>query len=74
VPQALSDRVLWQSVYGPRATPPAPGPNASPLEASRARGALAVLRAGGDVRVWLLPTTEDLLGRTLAQAARLTGH
>jgi hypothetical protein len=28
VPQWLLDRVLWQSVHGPRSEPPPPGPNA----------------------------------------------
>jgi hypothetical protein len=28
IPQRLLDRVLWESVHGPRSTPPPPGPNA----------------------------------------------
>jgi len=59
VPQRLSDIILWQSVYGPDSKPPRPGPNASALERSRASGALARLRSGGDVREFLLETAED---------------
>jgi YVTN family beta-propeller protein len=53
VPQELSDRILWASVHGDRAAPPAPGPNASPLVHARAAGALRVLQQGGDVKAWL---------------------
>jgi hypothetical protein len=53
VPQRVMDRILWRSVYGPHSTPPPPGPNASPAEAARGRGALRVLRRGGSVRRWL---------------------
>jgi len=28
VPQRVLDRILWQSVHGPKAAPPPPGPNA----------------------------------------------
>jgi hypothetical protein len=50
VPQRLFDRALWRSVYGPRSTPPPPGPDASPAERDRALMALAAFRAGQDLR------------------------
>ncbi|HEY3020167.1 MAG TPA: beta-propeller fold lactonase family protein [Solirubrobacteraceae bacterium] len=53
VPQALSDRVLWESVHGAATAAPPPGPNASAEEHARALGALRVLRRGGDVRTYL---------------------
>jgi hypothetical protein len=53
VPQRLSDRILWHSVFGPGSTPPPPGSDASPTEADRAHGALALYRAGHDVRAYL---------------------
>jgi YVTN family beta-propeller protein len=53
VPQRLFDAALWRSVYGPNATPPPPGPNASAAEEERAREALAVWRRHGDVAAWL---------------------
>ncbi|MBO0730102.1 MAG: hypothetical protein J2P57_12645, partial [Acidimicrobiaceae bacterium] len=37
VPQALSDQVLWHSIYGWNSTPPSPGPGASPAEELRAK-------------------------------------
>jgi DNA-binding beta-propeller fold protein YncE len=46
VPQEVSDRVLWHSVYGQHSSPPAPGPDASPAERSRAHEALAAYRHG----------------------------
>jgi hypothetical protein len=54
VPQRLADRIVWQSVFGPGSEPPAPGPNASPVERARATEALRLFRTGGDVRGWLL--------------------
>ncbi|HVS27940.1 MAG TPA: alkaline phosphatase family protein [Solirubrobacteraceae bacterium] len=54
VPQRISDRILWQSIFGSGSTPPPAGPNASPEEAGRARGALARFRAGRSVRAFLL--------------------
>jgi hypothetical protein len=30
ISQRLLDTVLWQSVHGPRSTPPPPGPTATP--------------------------------------------
>lgn len=50
VPQALNDRILWQRVYGPRSTPPHPGPHASALEERRARIAWRAFRRGEDVK------------------------
>jgi hypothetical protein len=54
VPEEIMDRILWHSVYGEDSTPPAPGPNASPAEHTRAAVAMRLLRTGGDVRGWLL--------------------
>jgi YVTN family beta-propeller protein len=63
VPQALFDAALYRSVYGPDVRVPPPGPDASPVEAERAREALAVWRAGGDVAAYLLAhPTGDLSG------------
>jgi len=42
VPQELSDRLLWQRLYGEHATPPAPGPNASRAEHERAAQAMLI--------------------------------
>jgi hypothetical protein len=50
VPQELSDGILWASVHGPRATPPAPGPGASPVEHARAVSVRRMLARGIDVR------------------------
>ena len=71
VPQSIFDEVLWRSVYGEGSTPPRPGPDASPLEAARASGALAVWRAGGNVRRWLLTHTDDIVGDDIARAVKL---
>jgi hypothetical protein len=56
VPQRISDRILWQSVYGAGSQPPPPGPNASPIERARATGAMELFRKGRleDIRRWLL--------------------
>lgn len=64
VPEAVMDRVLWHSVYGQDATPPPPGPNASPAEAARAAGAMRAYRAGRSVRGWLRAhaDTDELQG------------
>ena len=45
VPQAVMDRILWHSVYGEQATPPAAGPNASVDEQARAATAMQAWRA-----------------------------
>jgi hypothetical protein len=45
VPQRLSDRILWHSVFGPDAKPPPAGRDASAEEAERASVALARFRA-----------------------------
>jgi YVTN family beta-propeller protein len=54
VPEEVLDRILWHSVYGESSTPPAPGPNASPAEHTRAAVAMRLLRTGGDARAWLV--------------------
>jgi DNA-binding beta-propeller fold protein YncE len=54
VPQEIADRIIWQSVFGSSSEPPPPGPNASPIERARARGAMRVFRRGGSPRRWLL--------------------
>jgi hypothetical protein len=59
VPQRLSDRIIWQSVFGADSAPPPPGPNASPAERERAVGALRVFQRGESVRRWLLANPED---------------
>jgi YVTN family beta-propeller protein len=59
VPQRISDRIVWQSVFGADSEPPEPGPNASPVERGRARGALARFRRGENPRAWLIDTAEE---------------
>jgi hypothetical protein len=54
VPQRISDRLIWQSVFGSGSEVPPPGPNASPLERARATGALDAFREGRSARRWLL--------------------
>jgi YVTN family beta-propeller protein len=49
VPQQVMDRILWHSVYGENATPPAPGPNASADEQQRAVTAMRAYRAHRNV-------------------------
>ena len=49
VPQAISDSVLWHSVYGWNSTPPPPGPGASPTEEFRTRVALQTYGHHADV-------------------------
>jgi DNA-binding beta-propeller fold protein YncE len=46
VPQEISDRILWQAVYGANSKPPAPGPHASPAEHRRATAMMAAYRRG----------------------------
>jgi hypothetical protein len=58
VPQAVSDRILWHSVYGAASTPPPPGPNASPAEIDRGRVAMSAYRAGRNVRLALAGARE----------------
>ncbi len=53
VPQPISDRIIWQSVYGDSRPVPQPGPNASPLETERSQEVMDVYRAGGDVAKFL---------------------
>jgi YVTN family beta-propeller protein len=50
VPQAVSDRILWHSVYGRHATPARPGPNASMAEHARARIAMRGYGRGANLR------------------------
>jgi len=56
VPQALSDQILWESVYGAASEPPPPGPGASPVEHERAVEASRILKRGGDPRPFLRHT------------------
>ncbi|MBI5105077.1 MAG: hypothetical protein HZB46_08860 [Solirubrobacterales bacterium] len=58
VPQAILDRLLWQSVHGAGSTPPAPGPNASEAEHERAQVALRLVRRGADPRAFMARTGE----------------
>jgi YVTN family beta-propeller protein len=53
VPQEISDRILWQSVYGKDSIPPPPGPHASLREHQRAVQAMAIYAHGGDVAAFL---------------------
>jgi hypothetical protein len=53
VPQTVSDRILWQSVFGASSIPPGPGPNPSPSEVERGRRALAAFAAGRSVHAAL---------------------
>ncbi len=46
VPQEISDRILWQAVYGADAQPPPPGPHASPAERRRSIAMMAAYRRG----------------------------
>jgi len=59
VPQEISDRILWQSVYGKDSPPPRPGPNASRLEHQRAVQAMAVYARGGNVAAFLEKQVKD---------------
>ncbi len=42
VPEAIADRILWQSVFGKDSKPPSPGPNASRAESARADAVMAL--------------------------------
>ncbi len=53
VPQEISDRILWQSVYGKDSPPPRPGPNASRREHERAVQAMKIYARGGNVAAYL---------------------
>ena len=59
VPQEISDRILWQRVYGIGSTPPPPGPNASRREQARAMAALQAYRQGKDVWAALQAAGDD---------------
>jgi YVTN family beta-propeller protein len=58
VPQAMSDQILWASVYGAKVPPPQAGPGASPDEVERAVMMRYLLRrahsnpAAAAVRAW----------------------
>ena len=71
MPQRISDRILWQSIFGADSVPPPPGPNASPIERARANGAMARWRAGGSPRRFLLAGGEGEDEQRLALTARL---
>ena len=73
VPQRLADRIIWQAVFGRDSQPPPPGPNASPIERARARGALRAWRRGGSPRRWLLRKSgkEEDEAREIATATLL---
>ena len=58
VPQRLSDRILWHSVFGADSDPPQAGPGASAEEPQRASGALARYREGESARDFLTSTAD----------------
>jgi len=74
VPQALSDRILWKSIFGADAEVPAPGPNSSPLEHARATGAISRYQRGriAAVRSFLMAGAEGEDEERLMVTARLT--
>ena len=53
VPQEISDRIMWASVYGASSPPPPPGPSASPIEHRRAVVVQRLLDRGVNVAAWL---------------------
>lgn len=59
VPQPISDRILWTSVYGDTRPVPEPGPDTSSAERERSDEAMAVYRRGGNVRAYLAGHPED---------------
>jgi hypothetical protein len=59
VPQALSDEILWHAVHGNGSAPPAPGPDASPIEHVRTTIAQGLLSHHGNVRAYLRRTGGD---------------
>ena len=59
VPQAISDEILWHAVHGMRSTPPAPGPDASPVEHERAVVARALLARHANAAAYLERTGDD---------------
>ena len=78
VPQAVLDRVLWASVYGAGATPPAPGPRHSDEDRARSVGVLRAIARGQNALTWLQRHTEEegqaeeLPKAARAKAARIT--
>ena len=77
VPQRISDRILWQSIFGADSMPPPAGPNHSPIERARAVGAMKRYRTGRNVRRYLLAQggseDEDRLGVTAGILSAGTG-
>ena len=59
VPQSISDEILWRSVYGEHSTPPAIGPDASPIEHERAVVAQALLARHANAAAYLRRTGGD---------------
>jgi YVTN family beta-propeller protein len=55
VPQEVSDAVLWKAVYGPNATPPPAGPDASVAEEARALVAMQAFQHHQNVKAALSP-------------------
>jgi hypothetical protein len=58
VPQRISDRILWHSVFGEKSTPPGAGPDNSETESDRAAGAMRAYRSGHSARAYLAANSE----------------
>jgi hypothetical protein len=72
VPQRLSDRIIWESVFGAGSTPPKPGPNWSSIERARTVGALRAYRRSPKlVRRFLSGGAEDEEGPRALSTANL---
>src|SRR6201999_4506892 len=72
VPQRLSDRVIWESVFGAGSTPPKPGPNWSSIERARTVGALRAYRQSPKlVRRFLIDGAEEEEGPRALTTANL---
>ncbi len=59
VPQQIADRIHFANVWGDDRHYPGPGPNASPLEASRAAAAMKAFERGQDVGKALAQSADD---------------